>query len=88
MQRKFKMTEKNILHIIENNKPVDIEILEYFTLESNNLDYIIYKYVNKNDNLVYASQIIEDNDKVTLNPIKNKKIITELQQVVKELAND
>lgn len=82
------MENNTILHIIQDGKDLDIEVLHYFTLDYNGKDYIIYKIANnRKNNLIYSAEIRETNAEIILKEIKDEQVIIKLQQVMQELYN-
>lgn len=69
----------NTLNVIdENGKTKIVNVLKYFKLKSTNKEYIIYSNVESNNGIkeIYASEIIENNEYINLNPISDEdKII-------------
>ncbi len=81
--------EKEILNITdENGKEKEIEVLHYFTLESNNKDYMVYTENEEDDKgniLIYTSEIVEKDDEVELKAITDSKILEEVTKVLTDI---
>ncbi len=86
------MEEKETIKITdENGKEKEVEVLHYFTLNSNNKDYLIYtenEEDEKGDILVYSSEVIEKDNEVELKAITDEKILAEVTEVLKELISE
>lgn len=75
----------------ENGVEKEVEVLHYFTLESNNLDYIVYTdNVEDADGniLVYTSEVVENEDKVELKGIEDQDVLKEVTELLTELIAD
>lgn len=84
--------EKEYIKIIdENGEEKEVEVLHYFTLESNNLDYIVYTD-NKEDKdgniLIYTSEVVELEDKVELKGIDDQAVLKEITDILTDLIKD
>ena len=84
------MEEKEILKITdENGVEKQVEVLNYFTLKSNNKDYITYtenKEDAKGNIIVYTSEVIDKGDSIELVGIEDANIVKEIKDVLVELA--
>lgn len=84
------MEEKEILKITdENGVEKEVEVLNYFTLKSNNKDYITYtenKEDAKGNIIVYTSEVIDKGDSIELAGIEDANVVKEIKDVLVELA--
>lgn len=83
------INKENIIDVIDEKGRKDrIEILKYFTLKSNNKDYIIYKKENKKntDEKVFASQVIENKNDIFLKEIKESELINKMQKIMEDFS--
>lgn len=83
------MNSKNILKVIgDDGKTKEIEIMLYFTLETNNKDYVIYKELeNDNKDMLYSSEVVKANGDTLLKEITEQKIIEEIKSIISEVEN-
>ncbi len=84
------MEEKEMLKIIdENGIEKEVEVINFFTLKSNNKDYITYtenKEDAKGNIIVYTSEVIDNGDSVELKGIEDANIVKEIKDVLVDLA--
>lgn len=82
--------ENEFITIIdENGYEKQVEVIHYFTLESDGNDYIVYTDNIEDENgniLIYTSQVIEHDDRVELKGIDSKEVIDEIMGLLSELA--
>lgn len=88
------MEEKEILRITdENGVEKDVEVVSYFTLNSNGKDYMIYTDAqpkeDENGNvLTYTSEVIENEDSVELKAITDENVLNEIKEIITEIVNE
>lgn len=88
------MHEKEILKVTdENGVEEEVEVLSYFTLDSNGKDYLIYtdKDSEEDENgnvLTYISEVIKDKDSIELKEVRDEKILNEIREIVTEIVNE
>lgn len=86
------MEEKEMITIIdENGEKKIVEVVHYFSLDSNGLDYIVYTdNVEDEDGnvLVYTSQVIEHEDKIELKGIEDDNVLKEITGILTELIQN
>lgn len=82
------MDDNCIIEVInEKNEKEKIQVLKYFTLKSNQKDYIIYKSFNlKNtmDVLIFSAEIEEGKDYMYLKSIEDKEILEKLKTIMED----
>lgn len=87
------MAEKEIINIIdENGVEKQVEVVAYFTLKTNDKDYLIYTE-NKTDasgNVeVNVSEVVEQEDgTVVFNGIDDDAVWVEIKKVMLDIAKD
>ena len=67
----------------------EVEIVNYFTLNSNGKDYITYtenKEDSKGNIIVYTSEVIDKGDYIELGAIEDENIVKEIKDVLIDLA--
>lgn len=84
--------EKEFIKIIdENGAEKEVEVIHYFTLDSNGLDYIVYTD-NQEDAegnvLIYTSEVVEKEDKVELKGIDDQDVLKEITAILTDLIKD
>lgn len=88
LERVNDMEDKTMIKIInEEGKEVEVEVVQYFTLESTGKDYIVYtegETDEAGDVLVYTSEVVEHDDEIELKGIEDPKV---LEEVVEYLTN-
>ena len=79
----IKIDENSIIEITdENGNNKKILLIFYFTLKSNKKDYIIYKDIKQLDNnTVYASEVVQENNTIKFENIRNSKIVEEIKNI-------
>ena len=86
------MEEKAMVKVIdENGIEKEVEILNYFTLKSNNKKYLVYtenKQDAKGNIIIHTSEVVETNSGIELTKIEDDKILQEIKSVLIELAKD
>lgn len=86
------MEDKIKLNILdENGVNKEIEVVSTFKLKSNDKDYIVYtdNEVDEKDNVViYTSEIVKNGESFELLNITDQKIIEEITEVLKNMANE
>ena len=84
------MEEKEMIKITdEHGVEKDMEILHYFTLESNGKDYIVYtegKEDSAGDVIVYTSEVLEQEDGIELVGIEDEKVLEEVTKILTDIA--
>ena len=84
------MEEKDIIKIIdEDGVEKEVEVLNYFTLNSNGKDYMTYtenKEDAKGNIIIYTSEVIDKGDSVELAGITDENVLKEIKDVIIELA--
>lgn len=82
--------EKETLKIIdENGMEKEVEVVNYFTLNSNGKDYITYTENQedaKGNVIVYTSEVVDKGDSVELVAIEDANIVKEIKEVLVDLA--
>ena len=85
------MNKEKIISVLnEEGKLEQIEIIKYFTLKSNQKDYIIYKSLDfntNNDILIFSAEIDEKNNEIHLKSIENKEIEAKIKKIMEEIFN-
>ena len=80
----------NYLDVVDfdgNNKT--IEVLKYFELKKNGKDYVIYKDRDEAKNyLVYAAEVVENDDEIILKEINDEKIKKTLEDIMEKIKNE
>ncbi len=80
--------ENKVKIINENNEEIEVQILKYFTLESNNKKYAIYTD-NKEDSdsnvIVNVSLVEEDGDNIQLLEVDDNEVLKEIIDMIKEM---
>lgn len=82
---------KQITIIDENGMQKQVEVMHYFTLDSNGLDYIVYtdNVVDEAGNvLVYTSEVVEHGEKVELKGIEDEAVVAEITEILTELIQN
>lgn len=86
------MENKNIIKITdENGIENEMEVIHYFTLESNKKDYVVYTNNEEDEQgnvLVYASECFETDDSVEFIAITDENILSEVTNVMMELIQE
>lgn len=84
------MEEKEMIKITdENGVEKEMEILHYFTLESNGKDYLVYtegKEDAAGDVIVYTSEVLEQEDGIELVGIEDQKVLEEVTKILTDIA--
>lgn len=84
------MEEKEMIKITdEHGVEKDMEILHYFTLESNGKDYLVYtegKEDSAGDVIVYTSEVMEQEDGIELIGIEDEKVLEEVTKILTDIA--
>lgn len=85
------MEEKETLTVVrEDGREVEVEVLSYFTLKSNNKEYLIYteNKIDKNGNVeVSTSEVVTHEDgSVTLEGVESEEVWAEIKQVMIDIA--
>ena len=87
------MEEKQMINVVnEQGEEVEVEVVAYFTLNSNNKKYLIYTE-NKEDEAgnveVYTSEVIENEDgTITLEGIDDEETWVEIKKVMVDIAKN
>jgi uncharacterized protein YrzB (UPF0473 family) len=74
----------------ENGVEKDIEVLSYFTLDSNGKDYLIYTQDQEDANgnvLAYTAEVIEHDDAFELKGIDDQTVLEEIREIMLETIN-
>ncbi len=86
------MEEKEMLKIIdEKGVEKEVEILHYFTLESNGKDYMVYTENEEDDSgdiIVYTSEVIEHEDEIELKGIEDQDVLQEVTKILTEIVQN
>lgn len=88
------MEEKEILKITdENGIEKEVEVVSYFTLNSNGRDYIIYTDINSQpDNegnvLTYTSEVVKSENSIELREVNDENILNEIREIITEVVNE
>lgn len=86
------LEEKDMITIHdENGKEKEVEVIHYFTLDSNGLDYIVYTDNKEDENgnvLVYTSEVVSKDDIVELRGIEDKNVIEEITAILTEIIQN
>lgn len=85
--------EKEIINIIdENGIEKEVEVVAYFTLKSNNKEYLIYteNKTDANGNVeIYTSEVVNNPDgTATLQGVDDDATWTEIKKVMLDIAKD
>ena len=84
------MDQKDIIKITdEDGVEKEVEVINYFTLNSNGKDYIIYtenKEDSKGNVVVYTSEVIDHGDSIELVGIDDDKIMEEIKSIMIEIT--
>jgi len=84
------MEEKDIIKITdEDGVEKEVEVINYFTLNSNGKDYIIYtenKEDSKGNIVVYTSEVVDHGDSIELVGIDDDKIMDEIKNIMIEIT--
>jgi uncharacterized protein YrzB (UPF0473 family) len=84
------MEEKEFIKITnEDGTEVEVEILNYFTLESNQKDYLVYtegKQDETGDIIVYTSEVVEKGEEIELKGIEDENVLKEITDVLTEIV--
>lgn len=75
----------------ENGREMEVEVIHYFTLESNNKDYVVYTNNQEDENgnvLVFTSEVMEENDCVKLLGIEDAEVVKEITQILTDIINE
>jgi len=84
------MEEKDIIKITdEDGVEKEVEVINYFTLNSNGKDYIIYtenKEDSKGNIVVYTSEVVDHGDSIELVGIEDDKIMNEIKNIMIEIT--
>ena len=75
----------NIIEITnENNQKEKIKVLKYFKLK--NKEYIIYKNIGVfSKKEVYAAEINESEDEISLLPIEDKEVLKTINEIMESM---
>lgn len=80
--------EKQIITMVTpSGEEVEAEVLLFFELESNNKEYLIYTYNEKDKNgmvTVYASAFVENGDKCCLEPIESDEEWSQVKEIMRQ----
>ena len=81
------MESNTILEVIDKNGlNQTIEVVLYFSLDTDGKDYIIYKDLSEADkDMLYASQVIEKDEEIQLKDITDEEIISQIKQIIEEI---
>lgn len=88
------MEEKEILKVTdENGVEKEIEVINYFTLNSNGKDYLIYIDANstedENGNIItYTSEVVDNGDSIELKDITDENVLNEIKEIITEIVNE
>lgn len=84
------MEERDIIKITDvDGVEKEVEVINYFTLNSNGKDYIIYtenKEDSKGNIVVYTSEVIDHGDSIELVGIENDKVMDEIKSIMIEIT--
>lgn len=80
--------EREIVTLVNpDGEEVQAEVLIFFELESNQKEYLIYTYNEKDKNnmvTVYASAFVEDNGRFCLRPIETDEEWEQVKEVMRQ----
>lgn len=88
------MEEKEILKVTdENGVERQIEVINYFTLNSNGKDYLMYIDANstedENGNIItYTSEVVDNGDSIELKDITDPNVLNEIKEIITEIVNE
>ncbi|MGM9882295.1 MAG: DUF1292 domain-containing protein [Bacilli bacterium] len=88
------MNEKEILKVTdENGVEKEIEVVSYFTLNSNGKDYLIYTDANSVEDrdgniLTYTSEVVNNGDSIELKDITDENVLNEIKEIITEIVNE
>ena len=84
------MENKDIIKIIdEDGVEKEVEVINYFTLNSNGKDYMIYtenEEDSKGNMVVYTSEVINHGDSIELVGVDDEQIMNEIKQIMIEIT--
>lgn len=84
--------EKEMITIIdEDGESKEVEVIHYFTLDSNKKDYLVYtdNQVDEEGNvLIFTSEVIESEDKVELKGIEDQEVLKQITGILTELIQE
>ena len=82
--------EKETIKITDvDGKEKEVEVINYFTLNSNGKDYITYtenKEDEKGNVIVYTSEVIDKKDHIELGAIGEESVVKEIKEILIDLA--
>lgn len=83
------LEEKDMIKIVdEKGEEKEVEVLHYFTLKSNGLDYIVYTDNVEDEQgnvLIYTSEVVELDDKIELKGIEEDSVLKEITELLTEM---
>ncbi len=85
-------SEKLMIKVVdENNDEKEVEVIHFFTLDSNDKEYVIYtenEEDEKGNVLIYFSEVLREDDKSTLIKVEDKEVVKEITKVIKDLMQE
>lgn len=87
------MEEKEILKVTdENGVEKEIEVINYFTLNSNGKDYLMYIDANSTEDengsiMTYTSEVVDNGDSIELKDITDENVLNEIKEIITEIVN-
>ncbi len=84
------MEEKEIIKIYdEAGNEKEVEVIHYFTLESNDKDYLVYTEGSEDASgnvIVYTSEVLEKEDGIELLGVEDPQVLEEITKVLTEIV--
>lgn len=84
------MEAKDLLRIIdENGEEKEVEVINYFTLNSNGKDYMIYtenQEDSKGNVVVYTSEVVHHEDSIELIGVDDNQVMEEIKNIMIEIT--
>ena len=85
-EKTIKINPQNILETTDKNgNKIKILPLLYFTLKTDNKDYIVYTDTSDKENkTIYTSMVVKNKNEIRLERITDRKIIEEVTEIIKQ----
>ena len=83
------MEEEKIKIVDVDGKEKEVEVINYFMLNSNGKDYITYtenKEDAKGNIIVYTSEVIDKGEYIELGAIEDENVVKEIKDILIDLA--
>ena len=86
------MKDDNVITVMNPDGVFEkIEVLQFFKFKNDDKKYIIYKYYDdkqKNENLIFSAEVIENEDSILLDAITDKDIVEKMKQLMEEMYSE